>query len=397
MSKYELGFGYSERFEDEAPLIDNIFDRFQHTYIVGKTGMGKSSLMERMALYDMKHGNAVIYLDPHGNSAQKLYSLAPNKDNTIFISIDRPKVINPLDKGGDIFEVINEFVQIMDNLTQLSSSNVASTVFMKEILRNAILIIDKDSNKNIKYLVDFLMYEEERAKVNIKDEDLKRYWKEFDEKEKWSRYPKNKEKIETAKRVASRLQEISSGKMKDFIIGRNELDISEVIEKGTAVIVDTSHMSENARIYLSNLIVYSILSYCEFSKAENKPCLIYVDEFQIVVSKWFSDLLARARHRQIGFTLAHQSLEQIQRNILSTILGNAHTMITFRTGIDEADRMSKVYDIKSRDLINLEKYCAWLRIGTKNMLIQCYPPLKDDNPIAPPITPTYNFLDDTWF
>lgn len=395
---YNFRFGYQDNLEDELPEINDIKDRFQHTYIVGKTGMGKSSLMERMAFYDMEFGNAVIYIDPHGNSVEKLYSLSPDKDKTIYISINKPTVINPLDKDSNLDEVISEFVQILDVLITLTASNPESTVLMREIIGSAVRTIKRKEDKNIKYLVKFLLYADERRRIlpTIKDVDLRKYWEEFDALER--NVFKNKDKIESAKRVASRLIEISEGRMSDFVIGQNEFDISDIIQQGKWVLVDTSHMSENARIYLSNLIVYSVLSYCEFSREEDKPLLVYVDEFQTVVSKWFADLLARARRRLIGFTLAHQNFSQIPKQILTTIIENAHTLITFRTGDEVADRMAKFYDIKSSALFNLEKYFAWIRIGTDNILIQCYPPLKANRIEPPKKLPTkdYNFLTGNW-
>ena len=196
---------------------------------------------------------------------------------------------------------------------------------------------------------------------------------EFDYIE-FNRYPKNKDKIESAKRVASRLIEISTGEMKDFVVGKNELDISSIVDNGKVILVDTSRMNRNSRIYLSNLIVYAVLSYCEFASKHTKPLMVYVDEFQIVVSRLFSELLARSRSAKVGFTLAHQNFQQIPKDILGSIFGNVGTSICFRCGDEEAQRFSPIFNIKTQDLFNLPKYYAWTRIGTNNTLIETYPP-----------------------
>ncbi|MBK7428765.1 MAG: hypothetical protein IPI60_17975 [Saprospiraceae bacterium] len=272
---------------------------------------------------------------------------------------------------------------------------------MREIIGMAIRAITDEENKNIEYLVKFLLYETERDKVkpDIQKESVRHYWKEFDAKEK-NNYPKNKDKIESAKRVASRLIEISEGRMKDFVIGQNELDISDIVEKGQVVLVDTSKMSLNARIYLSNLIVYSVLAYTEFAVMNPKPLMVYVDEFQIVVSQWFSDLLARSRSRKVGFTLAHQSFAQIQPKILSVILDVVHAMVCFRTGDEVAMRLSHYFDVKPYDLFNLKKHFAWVRLGIDNTLTHIYKPLEVeliDTPTFKPSKETIeilNFLGD---
>ena len=200
--------------------------------------------------------------------------------------------------------------------------------------------------------------------------------------------------------------EISSGEMKNFVIGKNELDISEIVNDGKVILVDTSHMNRNSRIYLSNLIVYAVLSYCEFAKKKEKPLLVYVDEFQIVVSSLFSELLARSRSSNVGFTLAHQTFHQIPRNILSDIFGTVSTQICFRCGDEEASRFAPIFGVKSQDVFNLPKYQAWVRIGIDNILIETYPPKLNETPDIdlPIISQTeiifseqeYNFLEDKW-
>jgi type IV secretory pathway VirB4 component len=393
-TKYEFRFGIQDNLDHPPPVIKKLEDRFSHTYIVGKTGMGKSSLMEWMIHYDIEYGNAVIFLDPKGDSTHRIFSLHPTAE---YISINNPTVINPLDKPEyHIDDIISEFVQILDVLIQLGSSNVPTTVYMKEIIGNAIRIIDDKENRNIKYLVDFLLYEDVRKGVTIKDEKLRKYWKEFDEKEDRNRYPKNKDKIETAKRVASRLMEISQGRMEDFVVGANEFDISDIVTEGRVVLVDTSKMSKNARNYLSNLIVYAVLAYTEFATIKPKPLMVYVDEFQVTVSDWFSEILARTRSRKVGFTLAHQSFAQIPKNILSVILDVVHAMVCFRTGDEVAMRLSHYFDVKPIDLFNLKKHFAWVRLGIDNTLTHIYKPLEVeliDTPTFKPSKETEEILD----
>ncbi|MBX7047319.1 MAG: type IV secretion system DNA-binding domain-containing protein [Ignavibacteria bacterium] len=371
--KYNLVFGHSLRFKDEFPEIKDLKDRFEHTYVVGKTGMGKSSLLEHMAQHDIEFGSAIIFIDPKGDSTKKLYQQTKDKTKIQYISIENPTVINPLHKEGyKLDNLIQEFIQILDVLITLTASNPESTVLMREIITMSMRTIKKDELKNLNYLTKFLLYSDVRDKqlktLNPLDEEYK-YWKEFD-----SPASKNKDKIDCAKRVASRLLEISSGEMKDFIVGKNELDISEIVQQGKVVLVDTSRMNRNSRIYLSNLIVYAVLSYCDFAKKKDKPLLVYVDEFQIVVSSLFTELLARSRSSNVGFTLAHQTFHQIPRNILSDIFGTVNTQICFRCGDEEAQRFSSVFSVKSTEIFNLPKYNAWLRIGIDNILIETFPP-----------------------
>lgn len=410
MTKYELDLGYlhHNHFDKPLPTIYDLKTRFEHTYIVGKTGMGKSSLLERMALYDIECGLATIFIDPKGDSCKKLYHLIKDKSRVHYISIESPLVINPLNKGGyRLDNVIQEFIQILDVLITLTASNPESTVMMREIITMAMRSITKNQDKNLEYLTKLLLYSQTRKELVSslnQESDEYIYWKDFDDIKN-----KYKDKVDCAKRVASRLMEISTGEMKNFVIGENELDISEIVNKEKVILVDTSHMNRNSRIYLSNLIVYAVLSYCEFARKKEKPLLVYVDEFQIVVSSLFSELLARSRSSNVGFTLAHQTFHQIPRNILSDIFGTVSTQICFRCGDEEATRFAPIFGVKSQDVFNLPKYHAWVRIGIDNILIETYPPKLTQTPeieipnaihtqseilFAP--EQDYNFLEETW-
>jgi len=384
MDEYHLSLGFLGNVDHELPDIFDIKDRFEHTYLVGKTGMGKSSLLEHMAAYDIDKNLAVIFIDPKGESCQKLYHLTKDKSRIQYISIKSPTVINPLNKEGyKIDNLIQEFIQILDVLITLTASNPESTVLMREIINRAMHSITKEEDKNLDYLTKFLLYSDVRKNLRNTlnaNSELRKYWEEFDGVK--GKIPKNNQRIECAQRLASRLIEISTGEMKDFVVGKNELDISNIVQNEKVVLVDTSHMNRNSRIYLTNLIVYSVLSYCEFAENKNKPLLVYVDEFQIVVSDFFSELLARSRGSKIGFTLAHQNFQQIPRSILGSIFGNVGTSICFRCGDEEAKRFSSIFGVKAQDLFNLPKYQAWARIGTNNSLFETYFPKIIEKPIA---------------
>ena len=404
MPDYRLKLGILTDNNCRLPYITKLEDKYEHTYVVGKSGSGKSVLMENLANYDINFGLSTIFLDPKGESSKRLYALSPDKSKIKYISIKRPMVINPLNKEGyDIDDIIAEFVQILDILIQLTASNPESTVLMREIIGMALRTFSKEQ-KNLQYLVQFLLYEEVRKKhlPDIKNQDYHHYWSEFDAKD--GRFPKNKDKIESAKRVASRLLEISTGKMEDIVQGENELYIHDIIEKGQSLLVDTSKMSRTSRIYLSNLIVYSVLSYCEYHAGINKPLIVYVDELKTVMSPLFTELLARSRGKKVGFVLAHQNVSQLKPEEVSGIMGNTHTYILFNCGYEEAERFAPYLNVTPKELINLGKYNAWVRIGTKCSPIRTFKPLMKEIPELPeeltvlkePAEPSHFFLSNDW-
>ncbi len=360
------------------PRITNIKDRFNHAYVLGKTGMGKSVLMERMAKYDIDYGCAVCYIDPKGKHARKLASITP-PERLVYVSVDSPIQINPLRKKNyPLSTIIAEFVQILDILVTLTASNPESTVLMHEIISMALPIFTHQQ-RDIAYLSRFLIYDQVRTghlQARGIDPGLREYWTEFDALQA-NRYPKNKDKQESAKRVASRLLRLLTDDfMKNLACKENELDIADIVENKKVLLVDTSRMTYDKRIYLSNLIIYAILSYIEFEASEPRPFMVYVDEFQTIASKLFSDLLARARDYQVGFTLAHHDFKEITEQVLSSVLGNVSSFIIFRCGESEAKRMATLFGIKDREFLDMKNYYAQVRLGNKNIPIRTFLPFE---------------------
>ncbi len=410
MSDYELSLGTLDvtQFDKPLPEIYDLDKRFNHTYIIGKTGKGKSTLMENMALYDINFGLSVIFIDPSGVSCRKIYHNIKDKDRVIYISIEHPKVINPIHKEGYKLDIlIQEFIQILDVLITLTASNPESTVMMRLIIGHAMRAISHEDQKNIQFINDLLLNRETRKILAQQLEQEKRqhteeykFWNTFDQPANWQR-------PESAQRVAARLSEISTGEMKRFTIGKNELDIEDIVKNKKVILVDTSRMTKNSKIYLTNLLVYAVYSYALFSEnmfvKNPDPLLVYVDEFSIVVSDLFDELLATTRKQSIGFVLAHQNFSQIPKNILDTVMGVVDTMITFACGDTEAKRFSEIYDVKPRELMDLQPYSAWIRLGNDNILTDLYEPIINYVPSLPEKTispkpidtpPNYWFLAD---
>lgn len=390
MDEYELSFGtlHETQFDKPLPEIYELEKRFNHTYIIGKTGKGKSTLMENMAVYDINYGLSVIFIDPSGASCRKIYQSIKDKDRVIYISIKHPKIINPIHKDGYNLDIlVQEFIQILDVLITLTASNPESTVMMRLIIGHAMRAISRDDQKNIQFINDLLLNRDTRKSLakqleeeNRQHSEEYKFWNTFDHSSNWQR-------PESAQRVAARLSEISTGEMKQFTIGKNELDIEDIVKNKKVILVDTSKMTKNSKIYLTNLLVYAVYSYALFSEnmylKNPNPLIVYVDEFSIVVSDLFDELLATTRKQSIGFVLAHQNFSQIPKNILDTIMGVVDTMITFNCGDTEAKRFSEIYDVKPRELMDLQPYSAWVRLGNDNILTDLYEPIIDYVPALP--------------
>jgi len=364
-------------------------DLWQHTYVIGKTGTGKSTFLLNLALEVINQDSACIFIEPKGSVISALNKLV-NNDRLINISFDNPLTINPLRKKGyHINDIISEFIEVMDILISLTASNVISTASMKEIITESILCFSEEQ-RDLEYLYHFLLDEKYRAK-HFK-ERKPAYWEIFDD-------PKSRsyEKIETAKRVATRLASfVNDPRMKRIVCGENQLDIKDIVNQGKVLLVDTSRMGFDKRIYVSALITHYVKSYVEFGRQKNRSLIIFVDEFQTSISPLFSHLLALSREYKVGFVLAHQDFKQISDKVLGAVLGNVNQIVTFNCGYEEANRMKNEYSqaLKANDFLNLKPFEAWVRIKSKVHKVGCFPP-----PAIPEVEEkaTINFLRQGWF
>jgi hypothetical protein len=383
--RYRLSLGVVQDLKYELPIISDVEDRFTHFYILGKSKMGKSVLMERMARYDMEQGISVIFIDPKGDSVRKL-----RNNQARYVSASEPIGLNPFDKTGySLDNIIAEFVQVLDVLITLTSINPESSVRMKDLLDNAIKSFSP-KQRNIKYLADFLDYEDIRKMHDYPTNEFRTYWREFDSKQ--GQYYKNRGHHDTAKSITSRLRQfLNSEVMSKFVLGKNEFNLPELLRSGQSLLVDTSQLRPDPRIFVSNLIIYAVATYSQYHRT-GIPLIVYIDEAQTIASKLFTDVLEFGQSAKIGFNLAHHSFVQIKKEITDSMLGIISNYIVFNCGKDEGRTMADIYSLKPNDFYNLPKYQAWIRLGTDNILIETYPPFP-----APDIPLKHSYLRDSWF
>jgi len=396
MPDYRLKLGLLEDLDAEIPYITQLKKRFNHTYIIGKSGMGKSVLMERMADYDIKFGLPIIFIDPKGDSVNKL----TGNSNYQYISFKHPVKINPLRrKGYKVDTLIREFTDVMDiMITSTSEFNPSATVRMKQILNKAIKGFE-EKDRSLHFLNKFLSFKDERQKYNFKDPDTRKWFNEIEDKNK-SGIKLSGDYINTMASIASRLSQfLDNDEMSQFLTtGENEFDIADFIESGKSLLVNTNTSDNDNQRFLSALILYSVFSYIKDEKVK-KPLMIYIDEFQTAVNSSFPTLLQFARSCQVGFTISHHDFLEIDKVVLSSIFGMVGSYIVFNCGDTEAKRLAGIVRVKETEIMDLDDYTAYLRLGTKNSLIKTFPPLPMQTPPQPMHSeeePTYNFLSDDW-
>ncbi len=368
-------------------------DRTRHTYIIGKSGMGKSTLLENMAIQDIQNGEGLAFLDPHGGTAEKLLDFVPEhriKDVIYFAPFDteHPLALNVLEKVD-----INKRHLVANGLMAAFKKVFGEDKFsdrMQYILNNIILTLLENDDETLMGINRMLSDKDYRRKMisNLKDPSVKSFWLE--------EFAKAGEKYqqEAAPAIQNKIGQYTSNPLIRNIIGQKKtsFDIREIMDNRKILIVNLSKgkVGEgNANLLGSLLITKIYLAAMSRADAGNDnlstlpPFFFYVDEFQNFANESFADILSEARKYNLALTVAHQYIDQMTEEVKSAVFGNVGTMITFRIGAHDAEVFEKEFApvFTADDIVNLSAYQIYLRlmidnVGSKPFSAKALPPIE---------------------
>lgn len=341
-------------------------DRLLHTYVIGKTGTGKSTLLRTMFIQDVNDGNGACLLDPHGDLAQSIIDRIPEyrKHDVIHFDIANPNLklrYNPFKKVS--YEKRSLVASgIMDVFKKLWSD--AWGVKLEHILRNCILALLDQPSATIEDIPTMLLDKDFRRSTieNIENMSVKYFWKQ--EFPNYNRY----DLLPVLNKVGGML---SHPVIKRVLIeNSDEISLRKALDDKKIIIVNLSkgHLGEDVSHILGALFVSS-LSSAAFSRADipeeaRTPHMLYLDEFHNFTTLALVNMFSELRKFKVGMILAHQYIHQLDNDIRRAILGNAGTIISFRIGAEDASYIAKemfpVFDQES--LINLANYRIYLKL-----------------------------------
>ncbi|MCC6816187.1 MAG: type IV secretion system DNA-binding domain-containing protein [Saprospiraceae bacterium] len=337
-----------------------------HTYILGKTGTGKSTLLETMIMQDIQAGRGCCLLDPHGDLVEKVVNQLPEsrKNDLIYFNIPDPQLnlkYNPFKKVS--LEKRSLVASgILDVFSKLWDS--AWGVKLEHILRHAILTLLDQPKASISDIVEILLNKDYRkeAMKYVKSESVKKFWKrEFPEYSKYDLLPvMNKIGGMLVHPVIKRV----------LIENTEEVSLRKAMDEKKIILVNLSkgHVGADVSHILGALFITSIAS-ASFSRVDTSeekriPFMVYMDEFHNFTTLSLVNMFSELRKFKAGMTLAHQYMAQLDDDIKSAVLGNAGTIISFRLGTEDAMQLSKEmypeFDVE--DFINLPNYKIYLKL-----------------------------------
>ena len=349
-------------------------DRRRHMYVVGKTGTGKTEMLETMVLADIKAGRGIGLIDPHGEFAEKILELIPESrlDDVIYFNpsdIDYPIAFNPL-------EVTNP------ESRHLVASGIMSvfkkiwpdvwSARMEYILNNSLLTLLEYPGSTLLGIMHLLADKEYRRKVvdNLQDPVIKSFW--LDE---FARYTQRLE-TEAVAAIQNKVGQFVSNPLIRNIIGQphSSINIRKIMDEEKIFIVNLSKgkLGEDNSRLLGSLMITSLqlaaMSRSDILESQRKDFYLYVDEFQDFATESFANILSEARKYRLCLILAHQYISQLtsgeNTKVRDAIFGNVGTMVVFRVGAEDAEILEKEFEPEFliNDLVNLAKFNIYVKL-----------------------------------
>ena len=360
-------------------------DRRRHTYIIGKSGVGKSVLLTNMAVQDIQNGEGVCVLDPHGDLIEDILQRIPPEraeDVVIFSPADteRPLSLNLLEYDPRYPEqksfVINEMIGIFDKLYDLKQTGGP---MFEQYMRNALLLImeDPESGSTLMEIPKVLSDENfRRLKLSrCKNRTVVDFWKKEAEKAGGDAALAN-----IVPYITSKLTAFISNDMMRPIIGqqKSSFNFRDLMDRQKILLVDLPKgvVGEMNAYLLGMIIVGKILmaslSRTDMKAEDRKDFYLYIDEFQNFTTSSICQILSEARKYALNLIIAHQYIGQLSKNnnteIKDAVFGNVGTMISFKIGTEDAEFLVKEFSpvFNVYDLINIDKGTAYIKLLVDN-------------------------------
>lgn len=351
---------------DRRPFGIKQADRLLHTYIIGKTGTGKSTCLETMIFQDIEAGRGCCLLDPHGDLVEKVVRQIPDsrKADVIYFNFPDPKLnlkYNPFRRVSyDKRSLVAS--GILDVFSKLWDS--AWGVKLEHILRNAILTLLDQPRATVADIPEILLNKSFRSEAlrHVKSDSIRKFWKrEFPEYHKYDLLP-----------VMNKLGAMLSHPTirRTLVENTQEVSLRKAMDEKKIILVNLSkgHLGADVAHILGALFVTSISS-AAFSRVDTDehariPCMVYMDEFHNFMTLSLVNMFSELRKFKVGMTLAHQYMHQLDEKIQRAVLGNAGTIISFRVGTEDARFLAQeMYpEFEVEDFINLPNYKMYLKL-----------------------------------
>jgi energy-coupling factor transporter ATP-binding protein EcfA2 len=348
-------------------------DRTKHVYVIGKTGMGKSTLLENMAVQDIQNGEGMAFIDPHGKTAELLLEYVPEhrmKDIVYFapfdmeypISFNVLESVDPDKRHLVVSGLMSTFKKIWKD---------AWSARMEYILTNTLLALLECPDATLLGVNRMLSDKEYRKYVisYVTDASVKAFWVQ-----EFANYTERMA-AEAVPAIQNKIGQFTANALIRNMIGqpKSSFDIRKMMDSGKIFIINLSkgRIGESNANLLGGMIITKIylaaLSRADVPDRVLKTLpnfYLFVDEFQSFANESFADILSEARKYKLNLTIAHQYIEQMEEEVRDAVFGNVGTMIVFRVGAFDAEVLEKEFSpqFTAPDIVNLGIFQIYLKL-----------------------------------
>lgn len=345
-------------------------DRMHHVYTIGRTGTGKTNLLECLALQDIHGNRGVCVIDPHGDLVERLATTIPahrSADVTYF---------NPLDAGGRY--TYNPLRNVRKERIPLAASGFLEAfkklwehewgVRMEHVLRNALYALLEAGGVSLPDVLRILTDRSFRSHIlaRVENVQVRAFWKT-----EFTRYnPRYRQEAiaPIQNKVGAfladpRLRRIFEG-------GGEEIRIRRIMDERRILLVNLNKglLGEDSANLLGALLV-TALSLAALSRSNSpetlrEPFFVFVDEFQSFTTLSVASMISEIRKYGVGLTIAHQHLHQLEEDVRHAVLANVGTIVAFRVGAEDARVLSREFEpvFSAEDLVNLPNYSVYVKL-----------------------------------
>ena len=336
-------------------------DRRRHIYTVGKSGVGKSKFLELLIRQDVAYGQGICLIDPHGDLIENILDFVPEERVNDVVVID-PSDINFPISFNPLLNVVPELKhQVAQGLIEVLEKQFGAnwTPRLEHVFRFTVLALLDYPEATMRGMIMILTDRHYRQKVTdyIEDDMVKRFWAvEFAD---WS------EKFDTEAIIplVNKLSQFLSNPMLRSIFGQkeNKIDLEHIINSKKILLINLAKgkLGEENSSFFGSMFITKLyqtgMSRASMPEKERKDFYLYIDEFQNLVTTTFENLFTESRKYGFCITVAHQYIAQLLPQVMATVLGNIGTIVVFRVGGDDAEKLAAEMKpiFQAEDMINL--------------------------------------------
>lgn len=377
-TRRNLFLGTNKHRNIDTPIYVTPEDRLRHFYVIGQTGTGKSTMLRNMIMQDIKNGDGVCFIDPHGSDVQDILAHIPKEryEDVIYFDpshVDRPMSLNMLEYNRDYPEqktfVVNELFSIFQKLYGGVPESMGP--MFEQYFRNATMLVIEDPDSGCTLLdVSRVMAVKSFRDMKIskcKNPVVVQFWKEIAEKaggegslQNMVPYITSKFDVFLANDIMRPIiaQEKSSFNFREIMDSKKILLVN--LAKGRLGDINSSLIG----LILVGKILMAALSRVDSFGKEVPPFYLYIDEFQNITTPSIATILSEARKYKLSLTMAHQFIAQLDDNIKDAVFGNVGNMGVFRVGAEDAEFLEKQFEpvFTSNDIMNIDNMNCYIKM-----------------------------------